>query len=73
MIPNNYNSFADIDKQLQILSLQKKIYKEQIKLSFKSSKNSLRLNNIKYEFRGLLQERLIVILRNYLLKKLEKD
>ncbi|WP_178985544.1 DUF6327 family protein [Winogradskyella helgolandensis] len=71
MIPNKYNSFADIDNQLKILSLQKQIYKEQIKQSFKSSKNSLRPNNIKHEFKGLLQERLVMILRTYLLKKLK--
>ncbi len=71
MIPNKYNSFEDIDNQLKILSLQKQIYKEQIKLSFKNSKNSLRPNNIMNEFKGLLQERLLVILRSYLLQKLK--
>ncbi len=71
MIPNSYNSFADIDHQLKILSLEKQIYKQRIKLSLNSSKNSFTATNIKTEFKGLLQERLLVFLKNYLFQKLK--
>ena len=71
MIPNSYNSFADIDHQLKILSLEKQIYKQRIKLSLNSSKNSFTATNIKTEFKGLLQERLLVIFKNYLFQKLK--
>ncbi|TYB79479.1 DUF6327 family protein [Bizionia myxarmorum] len=71
MTPNSFNSFEEIDNQLQILSLQKQIYKERIKLSIKSSKINLKPVNIKNEFKGLLQEQLITFLRDFLLEKLK--
>ena len=73
MIPNSYNSFAEIDNQLKILSLEKQIYKQRIKLSLNSSKNSFTATNIKTEFKGLLQERLLVFLKNYLFQKLNRQ
>ena len=71
MIPNSYSSFADIDHQLKILSLEKQIYKQRIKLSLNSSKNSFTATNIKTEFKGLLKERLLMFLKNYLFQKLK--
>ena len=73
MIPNSYNSFAEIDHQLKILSLEKQIYKQRIKLSLNSSKNSFTATNVKTEFKGLLQERLLVFLKNYLFQKLNRQ
>ena len=73
MIPNSYNSFAEIDNQLKILSLEKQIYKQRIKLSLNSSKNSFTATNVKTEFKGLLQERLLVFLKNYLFQKLNRQ
>ena len=69
MIPNNYNSFDEIDHQLKILSLQKQIYKERIKLNLKSSKNSFRTTNLKNEFKGILKDRLLTFITTNLIKK----
>tara|TARA_R110000751_G_scaffold53123_4_gene115336 strand:- start:119 stop:334 length:216 start_codon:yes stop_codon:yes gene_type:complete len=69
MMPNNYNSFDEIDNQLKILSLQKQIYKEHIKLNIKSSKNSLSAINIKSEFKSALQEQVLTFIINNLIKK----
>jgi len=69
MIPNNYNSFEEIDHQLKILSLQKQIYKERIKLNLKSSKNSFSITNLKNEFKGILQEKLLTFITTNLIKK----
>ncbi|MFD2914561.1 DUF6327 family protein [Psychroserpens luteus] len=69
MMPNNYNSFNEIDNQLKILSLQKQIYKEHIKLNIKSSKNSLSAINIKSEFKSALQEQVLTFIINNLIKR----
>ncbi|WP_394354979.1 DUF6327 family protein [Psychroserpens luteus] len=68
-MPNNYNSFNEIDNQLKILSLQKQIYKEHIKLNIKSSKNSLSAINIKSEFKSALQEQVLTFIINNLIKR----
>ena len=73
MIPNNYNSLAEIDHQLKILNLEKQIYKQRIKRSLNSSKNSFTATNIKTEFKDLLQEHLLVFLKNYLFQKLKRQ
>ncbi|SDH30723.1 DUF6327 family protein [Winogradskyella thalassocola] len=70
MKPNKYNSFEDIDDQLQILSLQKQIYKERIKLNLKNSKASFNANNLKLEFKSILQDQLLTFLTQTVLKKL---
>lgn len=69
MLLNNYNSFEEIDNQLEILSLQKQIYKERLKLSLKRSKHSFKIPNLKKELKVLLQEEIIMFLRRYILKK----
>ncbi|QRM90802.1 hypothetical protein FG167_16655 [Lacinutrix sp. WUR7] len=69
MIPNSYNSFDEIDNQLKILSLQKQIYKQHIKLNLKSSKDSLSATTIKNEVKVALQEQLLTFIMNSLIKK----
>ena len=68
-MPNNYKSFKEIDNQLKILSLQKQIYKERIKLNLKNSKSSFRAINIKNEFKVAVQEQLLNFIINNLVKK----
>ncbi|WP_458626061.1 DUF6327 family protein [Winogradskyella sp. PC D3.3] len=70
MKANKYNSFEDIDDQLQILSLQKQIYKERIKLNLKNSKANFSANNLKFEFKSMLQDQLLTFLTQTVLKKL---
>ncbi|WP_405572587.1 DUF6327 family protein [Winogradskyella sp. Asnod2-B02-A] len=72
MIPKRYNSFDEIDNDLQILSLQKQIYKERIKLSVRNSKNSLKSVNIKNELKGLLQNQLLTFVSDKILNQLKK-
>lgn len=72
MIPNKYNSFDEIDNELKILSLQKQIYKESIKLNLKKSKISFNANNLKTEFKGLLQEQLLTFASEKFLSKLKR-
>lgn len=72
MIPKSYNSFDEIDDQLKIISLQKQIYKEGLKLSLKNSKFNLKSLNIKNELKGFLQNQLITLVRNKVLNKLKK-
>ncbi|MBJ2175692.1 hypothetical protein JBL43_15675 [Aureibaculum sp. A20] len=73
MIPNSYTSFEEIDEQLKILSLQKNIYKELIKLNLKSTKNNLKAESIKTELRGVLQEKILAFVANNVLKKLRRN
>lgn len=72
MIPNNYNSFDEIDNQLKILSLQKQIYKERIKLNLNSSKNSFSAMNLKNEFKGAFQEQVLTFVIEKVLSKLKR-
>ena len=73
MIPTSYTSFEEIDEQLKILSLQKNIYKELIKLNLKSSKNNLKPESIKNELKGLAQEKVLAFVVNNVLKKLGRN
>ena len=73
MIPTSYTSFEEIDEQLKILSLQKNIYKELIKLNLKSSKNNLKPESIKKELKGLAQEKVLAFVVNNVLKKLRRN
>ncbi|RED43641.1 hypothetical protein DFQ10_105241 [Winogradskyella eximia] len=72
MIPKRYNSFDEIDNDLKILSLQKQIYKERIKLNVKNSKNSLKSVNIKNELKGLIQNQLLTFVSDKVLNQLKK-
>ncbi len=69
MMPNNYNSFDEIDNQLKILSLERQIYKERIKLTLKSSKMNFNAINIKNEIKRALQEQLLTFVMNNLVKR----
>ncbi|WP_111707689.1 DUF6327 family protein [Lutibacter citreus] len=68
-MPNNYNSFDEIDNQLKILSLERQIYKERIKLTLKSSKMNFNAINIKNEIKRALQEQLLTFVMNNLVKR----
>ena len=68
MIPNSYNSFEDIDNQLKIISLQKQIYKQQIKQNFRSSKASFSTTSIKSEVKNTLQVKLLEFITTNLIK-----
>lgn len=70
MKPNSYNSFDEIDNQLKIISLQKQIYKQHIKLNLKSSKASFSVNSIKSEVKNALQIKLLEFVKTNLIKKL---
>jgi hypothetical protein len=72
MIPKSYNSFEEIDNQLKILSLQKQIYKEHLKLSLKSTKLNLKPATIKNELKGFLQNQLITLVSERVINKLKK-
>ena len=65
---NNYNSFEEIDNQLKILSLQKQIYRERIKMNLKSAKINFNAANIKNEFKGAFQQKALTLLINNLIK-----
>ncbi|QCE40465.1 DUF6327 family protein [Psychroserpens sp. NJDZ02] len=69
MIPNSYNSFEDIDNQLKIISLQKQIYKQQIKQHLRSSKASFSATSIKSEVKNTLQIKLLEFITTNLIKK----
>ncbi|WP_452229138.1 MULTISPECIES: DUF6327 family protein [unclassified Lacinutrix] len=66
---NSYNSFAEIDQQLKIISLQKQIYKQYIKRDLKSVKGSFNAVNIKEELKSSLQEQLLRFILNNWIKK----
>lgn len=68
MIPNSYNSFEDIDNQLKIISLQKQIYKQQIKQNLRSSKASFSTTSIKSEVKNTLQVKLLEFITTNLIK-----
>ncbi|WP_299107710.1 DUF6327 family protein [uncultured Winogradskyella sp.] len=72
MIPKSYNSFNEIDNQLKILSLQKQIYKEGLKLSLKNSKLNLKPLTIKNELKGFLQNELLSLVTEKVLNKFKK-
>jgi hypothetical protein len=69
MMPNSYNSFDEINNQLKILSLQKQIYKQHVKLNFQSSKNIINVTNIKNEFKRAFQEQILSYIINNLFKR----
>lgn len=69
MMPNSYNSFEEINNQLKILSLQKQINKQQIKLNFQNSKTIFNVTNLKNEFKRAFQEQLLSYVVNNLLKR----
>jgi hypothetical protein len=54
-----YNSFEEIDTRLKILSLQREIDKESLKLNLKSSKRDLVPSMTMANFNSLIQRKLI--------------
>lgn len=68
-MPNSYNSFEEINNQLKILSLQKQINKQHIKLNFKNSKTIFNVTNLKNEFKRAFREQLFSYVVNNLLKR----
>jgi hypothetical protein len=63
-----YNSFEEIDKRLKILSLQREIDKESLKLNLKHSKIDMVPSRIFEDVNVLLQKKLIT----WLIKNLRK-
>tara|TARA_R110002167_G_scaffold90933_5_gene244616 strand:- start:2383 stop:2622 length:240 start_codon:yes stop_codon:yes gene_type:complete len=61
-----YNSFAEIDAQLKILGLQKKIDKERLKLNLNRAKSELSPSHIFGGFKGTVQEMALT----FMIKKL---
>lgn len=61
-----YNSFKEIDYRLKILSLQREIDKENLKLNLKHSKNDLAFLNATNGFKSYLQVKMITKSIKYL-------
>ena len=68
-----YNSFEEIDTRLKILSLQRKIDEERLKLNLKRSKTDLKCSNIFEGFNSLIQQKIISWLAKNFLKLFRKD
>lgn len=79
MKTQNYNSFVEIDKQLKILELQKKIAFEEVKLDWHKSKKSLYPSHIlnhrtrEVNLKGVLQNILVNFIFEKIIKKLFKN
>ncbi|MCF6295356.1 MAG: DUF6327 family protein [Flavobacteriaceae bacterium] len=69
MTQHRYNSFDEIDQRLKILSLQKEIDKENIKLNMHRSKNNLCPTNLLGGFDGFIQTVVLTFVTNKLFKK----
>lgn len=68
----HYNSFKEIDDRLKILSLQREIDKESLKLNLKRSKTDLTSLNVVSGFNSYIQMKTITwIIKN--LRKLFKE
>ena len=64
MIPKLYNSFEEIDTQLNILKLQRAIEKEQLIYNYHKAKRMLYPQNITKEISNSIQHKLVNILLN---------
>ncbi len=69
MTQHRYNSFDEIDQRLKILSLQKEIDKENIKLNMHRSKNSLCPTNLLGGFDGFIKTIVLTFVTNKLFRK----
>ena len=65
-----FNSFEEIDTHLKILSLQRKIDKESLKLNFERSKTDLKFSKV---FNGFIQIKIITWVTKRLVKLFRKD
>ncbi|TLP74268.1 DUF6327 family protein [Maribacter sp. ACAM166] len=52
----HYNYFTEIDKQLQILRLQKEIYKESVKMDLNNVKSDLYPSELLGGFKEMIQQ-----------------
>jgi len=57
-----YSSFSEIDKQLKILSLQRKINLESFKLNLHRCKSDLSPSHLLGGYKGILQKSLLTFL-----------
>lgn len=64
-----YNTFKEIDTDLKILSLQREIDKENLKLTFQSTKNNFYPTNILGGFSGIVKKIAISLVAKKLLRK----
>lgn len=64
-----YSSFSEIDERLKILSLQRDIYKESLKLSLNRAKVNLYPTHFMGGLSGILQKVLISFVAKKLLKR----
>lgn len=69
MIPKRYTSFKEIDQDLKILKLQQEIDRENLKLTFKSTKNNLYPTHLLGGVGGILQKLIISVVAKKLLNK----
>jgi len=65
-----YSTFEEIDTDLKILRLQRDIDKENLKLTYQSTKNNLYPTNLLGGFSGIIQKIVISMVAKKLLKKL---
>jgi len=64
-----YSSFTEIDHRLKILSLQREIDKESLKLNLKRLKFDLYPSNFMVGFKEIIQRSLISLIATKLLKR----
>lgn len=64
-----YNSFSEIDHRLKILSLQREIDKESLKLNLNRFKLDLCPTQLLGGFKGIVQKTLISLIATKLLKR----
>ena len=64
-----YNTFNEIDNDLKILSLQREIDKENLKLTFQNTKNNFYPTNILGGFSGIVKKIALSLVAKKLLKR----
>mgnify|MGYP000270818415 CR=1 FL=1 len=72
MIPKRYTSFKQIDQDLKILKLQQEIDKENLKMNFHNTKNSLYPTNLLGGAGGIIKTFLISFFTKKVLNKFNK-
>lgn len=69
MINSPYTSFDEIDRDLQILKLQREIGKEELKLKIQKTKNNLLPTNLLGGASGIIQKVLLTIVAKKLAQR----
>lgn len=70
MEPKKYSSYAEMDRDLEILKLEKQIHYQKVLLSFQKTKESFEpknmINSYIYSFKDTISSNYIQILQNIL-------